>query len=133
MIVVTDKAGRLKRIVFATCLQVALYCFYLGNANAQTGPAMPQVLSEQRVTPFMFKGAHHCFRYCSGRKVRFGEEHMAVRYNFVDFLSTSDWGQSAFEIGRAHVCTPVTNAQLVCLLLLAKKKQVKINQNHSTK
>src|SRR3546814_9180865 len=96
MIVVTDKAGRLKRIVFATCLQVALYCFYLGNANAQTGPAMPQVLSEQRVTPFMFKGAHHCFRYCSGRKVRFGEEHMAVRYNFVDFLSTSDWGQSAF-------------------------------------
>src|SRR3546814_10344671 len=27
------------------------------------------------------------------------------------------------EIGRAHVCTPVTNAQLVCRLLLAKKKQ----------
>src|SRR3546814_12202995 len=67
MIVVTDKAGRLKRIVFATCLQVALYCFYLGNANAQTGPAMPHVLSAQRVTPFMFKCHHHSFRYCSGR------------------------------------------------------------------
>src|SRR3546814_9082460 len=26
------------------------------------------------------------------------------------------------EIGRAHVCTPVTNAHLVCRLLLAKKK-----------
>src|SRR3546814_8431061 len=26
------------------------------------------------------------------------------------------------QIGRAHVCTPVTNAQLVCRLLLAKKK-----------
>src|SRR3546814_5608447 len=26
-----------------------------------------------------------------------------------------------FEIGRAHVCTPVTNAHLVCRLLLAKK------------
>src|SRR3546814_4361366 len=26
------------------------------------------------------------------------------------------------EIGRAHVCTPVTNAQLVCRLLLEKKK-----------
>src|SRR3546814_1295130 len=27
------------------------------------------------------------------------------------------------QIGRAHVCTPVTNAQLVCRLLLAKKKR----------
>src|SRR3546814_5718242 len=27
----------------------------------------------------------------------------------------------AIEIGRAHACTPVTNAQLVCRLLLAKK------------
>src|SRR3546814_7462677 len=27
----------------------------------------------------------------------------------------------AAEIGRAHVCTPVTNAQLVCRLLLEKK------------
>src|SRR3546814_7370046 len=27
------------------------------------------------------------------------------------------------KIGRAHVGTPVTNAQLVCRLLLAKKKQ----------
>src|SRR3546814_6930915 len=29
----------------------------------------------------------------------------------------------AGEIGRAHVCTPVTNAHLVCRLLLEKKKQ----------
>src|SRR3546814_7857561 len=27
------------------------------------------------------------------------------------------------EIGRAHVCTPVTNAHLVCRLLLAKTKK----------
>src|SRR3546814_17688555 len=27
------------------------------------------------------------------------------------------------EIGRAHVCTPVTNAQLVCRLLLDTKNQ----------
>src|SRR3546814_7831059 len=27
------------------------------------------------------------------------------------------------QIGRAHVCTPVTNAHLVCRLLLVKKKQ----------
>src|SRR3546814_5725619 len=31
------------------------------------------------------------------------------------------------EIGRAHVCTPVTNAHLVCRLLLEKKKKNKTN------
>src|SRR3546814_2416037 len=30
-----------------------------------------------------------------------------------------------YEIGRAHVCTPVTNAHLVCRLLLEKKKNKK--------
>src|SRR3546814_1494169 len=28
-----------------------------------------------------------------------------------------------FQIGRAHVCTPVTNAHLVCRLLLEKNKE----------
>src|SRR3546814_7713813 len=32
---------------------------------------------------------------------------------------------SAVQIGRAHVCTPVTNAHLVCRLLLEKKKTIK--------
>src|SRR3546814_6219112 len=31
--------------------------------------------------------------------------------------------QAALQIGRAHVWTPVTNAHLVCRLLLEKKKQ----------
>src|SRR3546814_9224046 len=31
---------------------------------------------------------------------------------------------AAPQIGRAHVCTPVTNAQLVCRLLLENKKQI---------
>src|SRR3546814_5049094 len=31
------------------------------------------------------------------------------------------------QIGRAHVCTPVTNAHLVCRLLLEKKKHTYIN------
>src|SRR3546814_3694740 len=30
------------------------------------------------------------------------------------------------EIGRAHVCTPVTNAQLVCRLLLEKKNNTPV-------
>src|SRR3546814_2753349 len=29
---------------------------------------------------------------------------------------------TGIQIGRAHVCTPVTNAHLVCRLLLEKKK-----------
>src|SRR3546814_9652025 len=29
---------------------------------------------------------------------------------------------AAAKIGRAHVCTPVTNAHIVCRLLLEKKK-----------
>src|SRR3546814_2613435 len=32
-------------------------------------------------------------------------------------------GDRGPEIGRAHVCTPVTNAHLVCRLLLEKKKK----------
>src|SRR3546814_10219235 len=32
------------------------------------------------------------------------------------------------EIGRAHVCTPVTNAHLVCRLLLEKKKSPKTSK-----
>src|SRR3546814_3823422 len=31
-------------------------------------------------------------------------------------------GRELGKIGRAHVCTPVTNAPLVCRLLLDKKK-----------
>src|SRR3546814_10727080 len=37
------------------------------------------------------------------------------------------------EIGRAHVCNPVTNAQLVCRLLLEKKNTKKhINTSKNT-
>src|SRR3546814_7094649 len=34
------------------------------------------------------------------------------------------------EIGRAHVCTPVTNAQIVCRLLLEKKNIKITNRTH---
>src|SRR3546814_7995515 len=37
------------------------------------------------------------------------------------------------QIGRAHVCTPVTNEQLVCRLLLEKKKdQITTRVTHTT-
>src|SRR3546814_3345847 len=35
------------------------------------------------------------------------------------------------EIGRAHVCTPVPNAHLVCRLLLAKKKNQLVYHPHT--
>src|SRR3546814_3851062 len=41
------------------------------------------------------------------------------RPNKPDNLDEQSW-----EIGRAHVCTPVTNAHLVCRLLLEKKKSL---------
>src|SRR3546814_999704 len=39
---------------------------------------------------------------------------------------------SALEIGRAHVCTPVTNAHLVWRLLLEKKNQIRDKQIWTT-
>src|SRR3546814_7789784 len=42
-------------------------------------------------------------------------------------------GLAAAEIGRAHVCTPVTNAHLVCRLLLDKKnanKYIRLRKTH---
>src|SRR3546814_5227704 len=35
------------------------------------------------------------------------------------------------KIGRAHVCTPVTNAHLVCRLLLEKKNDHNLHQKHN--
>src|SRR3546814_7356816 len=36
---------------------------------------------------------------------------------------TTDGGKSFDKIGRAHVCTPVPNAHLVCRLLLEQKNR----------
>src|SRR3546814_2221462 len=36
------------------------------------------------------------------------------------------------QIGRAHVCTPVTNAHLVCCLLLEKKNRISGDLNSIT-
>src|SRR3546814_9448807 len=42
-------------------------------------------------------------------------------------------GNAVAEIGRAHVCTPVTHAQLVCRLLLETLKYIKIAEGHTDK
>src|SRR3546814_5051826 len=47
---------------------------------------------------------------------------LAAEYQqMVDTLGDSVRFMETLEIGRAHVCTPVTNAHLVSRLLLAKK------------
>src|SRR3546814_1059114 len=59
------------------------------------------------------------------------ERFMSIRFLF----SQSDHPatQGSDEIGRAHVCTPVTNAHLVCRILLQKKKYIIFSKllNHS--
>src|SRR3546814_8648115 len=53
--------------------------------------------------------------WSSGRVVLTGDAAHAT-----SFLS-GQGSSCALEIGRAHECTPVTNAHLVCRLLLEKK------------
>src|SRR3546814_9667881 len=45
------------------------------------------------------------------------------KHDRIDGRKGSEDDRIADEIGRAHVWTPVTNAQLVCRLLLEKKKK----------
>src|SRR3546814_2747053 len=51
--------------------------------------------------------------------------------HFMNFLNRQAYGKAVErygkrmdEIGRAHVCTPVTNAHLVCRLLLEYNKNI---------
>src|SRR3546814_4999660 len=46
-----------------------------------------------------------------------------------DILLGFDLGGPFAQIGRAHVRTPVTNAQLVCRLLLEQKHRKKTNED----
>src|SRR3546814_9664165 len=50
-------------------------------------------------------------------------------HHYRHIISTSRIHEVRSEIGRAHVCTPVTNAHLVCRLLL-EKNNIKSNTTH---
>src|SRR3546814_8608462 len=56
--------------------------------------------------------------YCGRRRPEACQQLMVPASSIV-FAGSKD---SCVEIGRAHVCTPVTNAHLVCRLLLAQEK-----------
>src|SRR3546814_4306703 len=66
-------------------------------------------------------------RHQAGR-ARTSSGFIAPQMKQLDFGGTGR--QAASKIGRAHVCTQVTNAQLVCSLLLEKKKEQYIRQTN---
>src|SRR3546814_6899652 len=69
-----------------------------------------QIVEMADVIAFMLELAtlsSHCLKYISYILERVPEDIVVAAENI--------------EIGRAHVCTPVTNAHLVCRLLLEKK------------
>src|SRR3546814_4205134 len=63
----------------------------------------------------------HEFRV-GGEGLRFGASY-TYAWTHPDAGKTTLTETLLVEIGRAHVCTPVTNAHLVCRLLLDKKNQ----------
>src|SRR3546814_8910797 len=60
----------------------------------------------------------HQAGYTNLHAIEINEE--AVRLLRESFPDSAATAQILCEIGRAHVCTPVTNAHLVCRLLLEK-------------
>src|SRR3546814_5933335 len=54
-------------------------------------------------------------------------EIVTLQWDWVD----SENRRVVWQIGRAHVCTPVTNAHLVCRLLLATNNSVITNMTQS--
>src|SRR3546814_9044739 len=59
---------------------------------------------------------HFAFRL--GQVARLVHQRIVIREEGPEFIRAMSQGQ----IGRAHVRTPVTNAHLVCRLMLEKKK-----------
>src|SRR3546814_7390070 len=53
--------------------------------------------------------------------------------NSTNRTDLGDSTTSGAQIGRAHVWTPVTNAHLVCRLLLEKKKTQQFSKNKTEK
>src|SRR3546814_8166442 len=62
------------------------------------------------------------FRRSNDRSIRFDPLRIAID-QLIDMRAEQDSETHQFlhQIGRAHVCTPVPNAQLVCRLLIEKK------------
>src|SRR3546814_4998729 len=79
------------------------------GANERTGEILTQFLSEAIPTP-------GCLQFHQWMSPRIGER--LSRWYLPRYAARGVYERMAKQIGRAHVCTPVTNAHLVCRLLL---------------
>src|SRR3546814_3276240 len=69
-------------------------------------------------TRFPYTTLFRSLRY----RPRCGHRRSLARSSRQEIRTTAPAATMAREIGRAHVCTPVTNAHLVCRLLLENQK-----------
>src|SRR3546814_1741163 len=81
------------------------------TSGAKGAPGLVEISNSTRSMPW----APHCPSSCGATTVR---KRAASSFSGASSAATA---ASSFQIGRAHVCTPVTNAHLVCRLLLEKK------------
>src|SRR3546814_7249457 len=104
------------------------------NADLFPDPTPALTTLESRLTAYRDAYAEATFRdrRAAALKKHRGDDLQEAIYrlsHYVDKVAQGDpatilaAGYRASQIGRAHVWTPVTNAQIVCRLLLEKKKQ----------
>src|SRR3546814_4663278 len=102
---------------------VAGYADELGKAsNTETFVALKAFIDNWR-----WKGVPFYLR--TGKRMPQRQSEVLIQFTPVPHNIFARVGAANLDpkIGRAHVCTPVTNAHLVCILLLETKKTTSIN------
>src|SRR3546814_4365970 len=97
-------------------LQSALDAF-LGEGEART--ILP--ITDPYVVHHGALGSYATVYLPEGADVAAVARHVAGLEGVERVLTRKEAAEAFEQIGRAHVCTPVTNAHLVCRLLLEKK------------
>src|SRR3546814_9495389 len=112
--------------------QAARADFGIGKDNDLAEPARLDQMHDSRA----LVAAWHGIRYLGhvfGRGIARGHFDLdrivqETTAELADFIAEGCRKQQ--EIGRAHVCTPVTNAHLVCRLLLEKKQTATLTMQY---
>src|SRR3546814_2883675 len=99
---------------------------FLDHADAVVVPIIPSLIDLEATVPFLNSLAQQA-------RVKKGKLPVALVGNRLKpWTSASQQAVEQLEIGRAHVCTPVTNAHLVCRLLLETKKHHSTNKQYQS-
>src|SRR3546814_3570535 len=101
-----------------------------GRRSYSHGPSHTGLGNKTLLRTQRFMQAKTCifsFLWSSGRRM-IPQRIVPARYGDTRGWFTESYNKRVLtalgiELGRAHVCTPVTNAQLVCRLQLEKTKQ----------